>query len=537
MNSPFEAAADITESMTIAIDQLLTSAAASAQLSDAEWSAYCQQAAAAEVVPLDLPSSLAELDSLAEQALSEASPGRERLTADDFWSLVLEKLWRGVTAQDLAENLPPEAVEHVARLYRRLGPSSRARHQLLHLLAGSGQRRALETFSELMVSDPPGDSHEVLLSFVPLFQHKTYPPESLFPRLLDALHDATLATVVLDLANYLTRSRRLARHPASGRVDRLSSLLSGVVMRLARLEERPDEFAQSPAELNQIVSDSTGLVVALTNALALIGDRRVTGKLHQTLELSHRRIRTEAASALATLGDERGTEVLVEMAAEPVVRLRALSTLDALDQLEKVPEEHRSAEARAEAELAVRLALPTYFGTPPKRLALVDSCRRHWPGYAEAVDCYLFRYEYDFGGRPLEGIGIAGPVVHAFRADLADLAPSDIYAAYAGWATEHEEIREQSAESLTDRERSEWTERRGALVGMGYHDPQLVKVGQFFGQRHSIAASRHHGQPGILVDDGRKVEWFSSTGAARSVGADEAYFIVKGRKLLRGSLE
>ena len=137
----------------------------------------------------------------------------------------------------------------------------------------------------------------------------------------------------------------------------------------------------------------------------------------------------------------------------------------------------------------------------------------------------------------MEGIGIAGPVVHAFRADLADLGPSDIYAAYAGWATEHEEIREQSAESIDDRERAEWIDRRGALVGMDYKDPQLVKVGQFFGQRHYIARSRHRDQPGILVDDGRKVEWFSSTGAARSVGAEEAYYIVKGRKLLRGSLE
>jgi hypothetical protein len=277
--------------------------------------------------------------------------------------------------------------------------------------------------------------------------------------------------------------------------------------------------------------------VALTNALALIGDRRVTAKLHQTLELSHRRIRTEAASALATLGDERGTEVLVEMAAEPVVRLRALATLDELDQLEKVPEQHRSAQARAEAELAVRLALPTYFGMPPQKMTLVDSCQQHWPGYEEPVDCYLFRYEYHFGNRPLEGIGIAGPVVHAFRADLADLAPGDIYAAYAGWATEHEEIREQAAESLDDLDRAQWNERRGALVGMDYKDPQLVKVGQFFGQQHYIAASRHRDQPGILVDDGNKVEWFSSTGAARSVGAEEAYDIVKGRKLLRGSLE
>jgi hypothetical protein len=522
--------------MSAAIDQLLPSVVASARLSDAEWSAYCRQLAAATVASGDLPSSLARLVKLDEQARLEMPPARERLAADPFWSLVLEKLWRGVTALDLAENLTPEAVTHAVLLYRNLGGASRARHQLLRLLAGSGQRRALAAFSELMATDPPGEANEVLLSFVPLFQHKSYPPDALFPQLLEALHDATLATVVLDLANYLTRSGRLAKHPAADRVGRLTALLGGVVMRLAKLEERPDEFARSPEELNQIVSDSTGLVVALTNALALIGDTRVTGKLHQTLELSHRRIRTEAASALATLGDERGTEVLVDMAAEPVVRLRALATLDELGQLDKVPQRHRSAAARAESELAVRLALPTYFGAPPRELELVDTCRQHWPGFEQPVDCYLFRYEYFFANRLLEGIGIAGPVVHALRADLADLPPSDIYAAYAGWGTEHEEIREQPADAIDDGQRGAWNHRRDGLIGMGYDDPQLIKVGHFFGQTHFVATSRRRGQAGILVDDGGKIEWFSSTGAARSVGPEEAYYIVKGRNLLRGSL-
>jgi hypothetical protein len=519
--------------MPPAFDEFLAEAIAVARCTDdREWSVYCHELAAAPIACDRLPIALTRLAEVLEQGTAQGGPASERLTSDRFWMLALEKLWRGVTAQELAESLTPESVRQAARLYRQLGPASRARHQLLRLLAGSGQRGALETFGELLVTEPPSEANEVILSFVPLFQHKNYPADALFPRLLEALHDATLATVVLDLANHLTRSGRVARHPAAGRVDRLSLLLGGVVARLAKLEERPDEFARSPAELNQIVSDSTGLVVALTNALALIGDTRVTGKLHQTLELSHRRIRTEAASALATLGDERGTEVLVEMAAEPVVRLRALATLDELGQLDKVPPLHRSAEARAEAELAVRLALPTYFGAPPHRLELVDACRQPWPGCERPIDCYLFRYEYRFGERLIEGIGMVGPVVHALRADLADLPPHDIYAAYAGWGTEHEEIEE--TDDLNDREQAAWTSRRGELIEMGYDDPQVIKVGRFFGQTHYVAVSHRHHQPGIVVDDGLNVEWFSSTGAARSVGPDEAYYIVKGRKLLRG---
>ena len=45
-----------------------------------------------------------------------------------------------------------------------------------------GQRGALEAFSELMVADPPSEAKQVLLAFVPLFQHKSYPPDELAVR-------------------------------------------------------------------------------------------------------------------------------------------------------------------------------------------------------------------------------------------------------------------------------------------------------------------------------------------------------------------
>jgi hypothetical protein len=517
--------------MAASLIQHVRDASHFARLGDVEWSAYRDALGSADLSPADLPAVLFSLLTLAEQA-SEEGVTRERLVDDRFWLPLLEKLWRGVTASELAKHLTVEAVEAATQLYRDLGPQSHARHQLLRLLAASGWRPALTAFTELMVTDPPHDAKEVLLAFVPLFQHKGYPPDALFPRLLDALHDATLATVVLDLANYLARSGRVSRHPAADRVERLGALLGGVVGRLARLEEHPQEFAHSVEALNQLVSDSTGLVVALVNALAIIGDTRITGKLHQTLELSHRRIRTEAASALARLGDERGTQVLVEMAAEPVVRLRALAALDEVDQLEQVPEEYRSPEARAAAELAVRLALPTYFGAPPQQIELVDSCRQHWPGYDEPEECFLFHYEYRIQERAFEGIGIAGPMVHAFQADLADLPPGDIYAAYAGWGTEHADISEQPADELDTAEQSAWRDRRRQLVDLGYTNPELIKVGHFFGQRHFIASSQWRGTPGMLVDDGHKVDWFPSTGAWRTVGPTEAYSIVKGRKLL-----
>jgi HEAT repeat protein len=108
------------------------------------------------------------------------------------------------------------------------------------------------------------------------------------------------------------------------------------VGRLARLQENPRQFAASADALNKMVSDSAGLTVALINALALIGDASVTGKLHQALELEHRGIRVEAAEALAKLGDEAGVEMLVALSGDPVVRPRVAAALEELGHLDKI---------------------------------------------------------------------------------------------------------------------------------------------------------------------------------------------------------
>src|SRR6185437_13231302 len=336
----------------------------------------------------------------------------------------------------------------------------------------------------LIVADPPGRPQDAALAFVPLFQRRNNAAAVPFPRLLDGLEHPAIAAAVLDLANYLSREGLTATHPASSRVDRLAELLGGLVSRLARLEERPEEFADSPAELNAVVGESVELIVSICHALAMIGEPSVTGKLHQALELSHRRLRTEAAFALASLEDDRGAEVLAQMAAEPVVRPRALAYLEELGMLSRAGEADRSPAARAEGELAAWLALPMQFGLPPQKLELFDSRRQHWPGDAEPVDCYLFRYEYRLGDRGVSGIALAGPITHALRADLEDLSPADIYAAYAGWCAEHEEIREISPDELSLEQLETWRQCQRELDEQGYENVRLAKLGYFFDEQH-----------------------------------------------------
>lgn len=516
--------------MAATLKKLIENLADLADATEADWSAACRQLAEATIDAGDLPTVMPALATLAPSFHSQRD---DRLRAERLWSLLLEKLWQATPDLPLRQVVTASVVEGAAQLYGRLGAASRARHHLLRLLAAAGNRKSLTAFAELIASDPPRKSDDALLAFVPLFQRPNYPPDALFPRLLDAQHDAAIATAVLDLANYLTASRRAERHPATDRAARLADLLGGLVGRLARLEERPHEFASSPADLNAMVSESIGLIVAIVHALALIGDASATGKLHQVLALGHRRVRTEAAFALASLGDERGVEVLAQMTAEPVVRSGALEYLSQLGKLECAAEAFRSPAARAEGELAARLALPTYFGAPPNSLELIDANRRRWPGCNEATDCFLFRYEYRIGERSLSGIGMAGPLVHAFQGDLADLPVDDIYAAYAGWGTEHPEISEIDAGDLSPQQQSAWESARQQLVEHGYQSPRLMKLGQFFGEAHFVATAERQQRAGTVITWDGQIEWFPHAAMSRSPGETEIYCIFKGRRLLR----
>lgn len=517
--------------MAAALKKLIENLPNLAESTDAEWSAACRLLDDAALEASELPSVVHTLLRVAESC--GASGASERLSSDRLWWILLEKLWRATPAGALPKAVDEATIDGAMRIYRRLGPGSRARHHLLRLLATAGTRPALAAFAELVAGDPPRKSDEAMLAFVPLFQRLDYPPDALFPRLLDAQHDPAIVTAVLDLANYMTASGRTARHPAAARAARLVILLGGLVGRLARLEEHPAEFAASPADLNAIVSESTGLIVAIVNALGLIGEPAAAGKLHQALELGHRRVRTEAAFALARLGDEMGIEVLAKMTAEPVVRSCALAYLEELGKLDRAPEACRTAAARAEGDLAARLALPTYFGAPPLMLELVDASRRSWPGCPEPVDCYLFRYEYRSGERSLSGIGMAGPLVHAFQVDLADLPPDDIYAAYAGWGAEHPEISEVGADELSPAQQAAWEAARQRLIEQGYDSPRLVKLGRFFGEEHFVAAAQWQGRPGTVIVCGDQIEWHAHTGTPRSPGDTEIYNLFKGRRLLR----
>lgn len=426
----------------------------------------------------------------------------------------------------------PELRAALAALYRHLGPAGAGREHLLAILTAARSEADLRLFADLMAGDPPAGPLAGPVVLWPLFSNRDYEPAWLFPRILDTLEHPAAAAAVLDLANYLFRSGRVDVHPAVARKDQLFTLLGALAGRLGRLEERPVTAEDSAESLRDMVQESVALAAPLCDAVGLIGDPDAIPKLRQILALGHRRLRAEAAAALARLGEEEGRQELLALAAEPVARLRVLTYAEELGIADQIAEEFRSPVARAEAELVALLASPTQLGLPPHELDLVDSRTLYWPGYDSPVTAFLFRFRYRFPEGIYDGIGIAGPLTYALRADLSSFSLDDQYAAFAGYSAEHEEIQELDVARLNQSGQTEVARlvRRAKDAGYERIEPRLLGI--FFGEKELVAEASFDGQPGVLIVDVEEEHWFSQTGP-RSLGPQEAYWLVKGRKLLK----
>jgi hypothetical protein len=461
----------------------------------------------------------------------EADPRRAATLVEILHEVVQPRLYR-----DEEASLSPAGVARLVEWYGLPGVDAVARFPILRTLAIDGSPQALAALADLISTAPPTDERQAVLALVPLFQprgERLSGAAALFPRLLDAVAHPPLAPVVLDLANFLTRRGYVPEHPAKPRAAELATLLGSLAQRLAKIEESPAEFASSPAELSKVVNDSVTLVVSLCDALALAGDPGVSGKLHQALSLAHRRVQTEAAAALARLGDEQGVEHLKLLAAQPAARTRVLAYLEELGRLDVVEEQYRTNEARAAGDLAAWMAQPTRFGLAPDELELIDVTKQYWPGYVDPVECFLFTYEYHRGGRTAAGVGIAGPMTSALQCDLQDFPPVDIYALYAGLDVEHDEIFDTPLVELSDVQDTAWEQVREELSGQGYADVELVRWSNFFGEQHAVATAARDGRGGVIVVADDTAEWFGLPASARGMRPDEVYALYKGRKLLK----
>jgi hypothetical protein len=249
--------------------------------------------------------------------------------------------------------------------------------------------------------------------------------------------------------------------------------------------------------------------------------------------LSHRRVQTEAAGALARLGHARGRERLVELAGDPMARLRAIAYAEELGFDQQIPPNLRSPQALAEAEAVVWLADRERFGMPPTTLELVDERTQFWPSYEEPQNCFLWRFSYHFAAGELSNYVLSGPMVFAFQADLKALEVDDVYAIFAGWQAEHEEIYEVPSSHFNASQRAESDRLLHVLEDGGIEELRPVALTFFFGERAVLATGQQHAANVCAISDGLETIIQPIDQRPTSLTPDLVLALYRGRKLLR----
>ncbi len=381
---------------------------------------------------------------------------RNRVRLEQFLTCLVRNFRQAIAIKNSVSDMDQlqrlVLVQHVAELYTKVHGwgLQRCEGSLLQVLFASGHSTAIHLGVELLLEQPPVDWADVSLSLAPLMQSKTWRVEDVFPKLLESTSPAVLAPA-LDLANYAVRSRSLPQHPAQGELGTLLKLMGGLVNQLGMLEENPAQFGTSVSAIQKILFDSVSLCVSLCDTFGLASSQDAIGKLTQATRLSHRRIRTEAAFALAKLGDKKGQELLIELAADFSSRQRALAYAEELGIEERIDERWTTAAALAESRLANWLAQNEQMGISPSRMELLDQRTLDWPGFEQPQECFLFRFEYDLQDSIYSNVGFSGPMCHTFSQDLADISLDDTYAIFVGWDIDHPDAFEVAPNALDAR--------------------------------------------------------------------------------------
>lgn len=413
------------------------------------------------------------------------------------------------------------------------GISPIAAAHCLQILSAQGDAQSLAVLCDFLKREVIDDEHGVAVALSPLFQWPPAELASVFSMLGEDIWRWQLLGGMLDLAGHAIRKRKLKQHPLADQTPRLRELLSGTVGRLARLEENPQQFGDDVPTIQRVLGNAIALTVSLCDTLGIIGDQQAEGQLNQALSLSHRRVQTEAAGALARLGKAHGKERLLQLAQDPAARLRALAYADELDLDDPQLAQWREPVALAEAEVISWLADRERFGVPPAQLELVDERTMYWPSYEEPQSCYLFRFTYHFAQGDLSNVMIAGPLVYAFQADMRTLELDDVYAVFAGWQAEHEDIYEVPASRFNAAQQAEASRLLDAPDHEGIEDLKPLALTFFFGERAVLATGTRDGQPVCTVSDGLETVTVPCDNRPTSLSPDLILALYRGRKLLR----
>lgn len=477
-----------------------------------------------------------EIELLIDQLLSHwesasKNPLRLRLLMQWIANRLLTTQQSSQQSRDtVAVWVSPELLE---RLYDALVETdATACAHVLQCLAAQKDTDSLSVLAAILRDKPPSDWQPVAIGLSPLWNSSASRLEEFFSQMNRWETQVSTWPVLLDLANHAIRSRRLSDHPMRGRELELRRLLSDVVIRLEKLERDPAQFGSQVKDVQKVLSEGISLAISLCDALGLIGNVAAVQSLSQAMELSHRRVQVEAAAALIRLGDPRGEQRLVALAADPVARLRAVQYAEELDILDAIGQEHRYPLALAESELVSWLASPENFGVPPSSIQNIDCRTLYWPGYDEPRDCALFQFRYQLPAGDYSNIGISGPMTHAFSLSLEGLEVDDVYAAFAGWHAEHEELFEVPAQQLNVAQQAEARRLERAFQEEGFLVESIIALAFLLGEPSLLARLNRDGQACVGVTNGIQVTYFRKGESDLANSPEMVLAVYRGRRLL-----
>lgn len=416
-------------------------------------------------------------------------------------------------------------------LYSRLPTDCKNRYMLLHLLVMIGSQESLKLAVEFINSSDINSWKTGAYILSPLMQKKEWPIHAVFPEILDSLQSPGLAGPILDLANHLVRSNLIEKHPASHRLDSLLRMFSQLICQLESLESNPDSFSIDPTVSIKLLDASISILISTCDAVGLIGNPIAVPKLKAALSIKHRRVRTEVAAALTSFRDEEGRNCLLQLAADPYCRLRVIQYCEELGIAYLIDQSCLSDGALAEAALSIWLAEATQFGIAPTSVVVIARRSLFWPGYTRKVDCFLLKFGYSFRGRSYANIGISGPITYATKSSLCQLKVEDVFAFYAGWHVEDEDI------FLAKPTREEFCQE-GILAfarhveKKGFASPELLFVGNFFGNKVGIFEASKDGMLILVLTDGSCLITSNLVNNLDPLESTDLWYIYVGRNLL-----
>lgn len=423
-------------------------------------------------------------------------------------------------------------LERWGRVYASFANTSLHRCHLLTWLAWQTEP-GLRRWVRCLVEDPPANSTGIPLFFAPLLKREGALATTVFPELLAAMAQPELATAIIDLANFYYRNKSVRPHPAATRVTPLANLLSQATQRLLQIEQAPAALGLPAAQLSAVINDSVGLITAISDALALIGDRTVVGKIFPGLEVKHRRVQLESAHALAALGEEEGKQALVGLAEQAVVRRRVIAYAKALNIEQRIDPKFTTAAALAETELTLWLSHPQQMGFAPLETKLVDQRTQFWPGFEAAVECFLIEYRYPFAEKVYQNVGLVGPITHSFSVDLHPLPVDDIYAVFAGWQVKHPEIFAVEKTDWTPHQSGTVARLRRRMSDQSLLVKQDVVLGHCLGQWVLVSRAVKSERDGWAVADSEQCLWLPDDAGFTNFDASLVWYLFLGRLLLK----